>query len=355
MALLWSECRDELLPLLDAAVRDARSSGDALLLAATLACRAWLALHGGDLRAAEADARTALTGLAAPGFFRVLNTALAIDALTEQDHLDEAGHLLAGQAGAVEGTLSSDAVLRLSRGRLRLAQQRPAEALADFLGVGEVAVRLGFDSPCWLPWRSCAVPASLALGDRGRARDLAAAEVALARAFAAPRTLGVAMHAAGLADGGPRGEQLLREAIGTLGRAGADLDQARAMCDLGAQLRRGNRRADSRDLLRGALDIAHRTGAARLARQAETELRATGARPRRAVLTGADALTASERRIAELAADGLTNRQIAQTLYITDRTIEGHLTSAFRKLGIGSRDHLRTALTGTPATAAATR
>jgi DNA-binding CsgD family transcriptional regulator len=354
-ALVWSECRDELLPLLDAAVRDARSSGDALLLAATLACRAWLALHRGDLRAAEADARTALTGMAAPGFFRVLNTALAIDALTDQDHLDEAGHLLAEQAGAVEGTLSSDARLRLSRGRLRLAQQRPAEALADFLGVGEVAMRLGFDSPCWLPWRSCAVSASLALGDRARARDLAAAEVALARAFAAPRTLGVALHAAGLADGGPRSEQLLREAISTLGRAGADLDQARAMCDLGAQLRRGNRRADSRDLLRDALDIAHRAGAARLARQAETELRATGARPRRAVLTGADALTASERRIAELAADGLTNRQIAQTLYVTARTVEGHLTSAFRKLGIGSRDHLRTALTGTPATAAATR
>jgi len=81
-----------------------------------------------------------------------------------------------------------------------------------------------------------------------------------------------------------------------------------------------------------------------LASRAETELRAAGARPRRAVLTGADAMTASERRIAELAASGLTNRQIAQALFITARTVEGHLTSIFRKLAIDSREHLSTAL-----------
>lgn len=346
ITLLWSECYDELEPVLDAAVGEARNAGNAVLMAGSLAYRAWLAFNRGDLRGAEAEARTALNaaGMPVPGFHRVLNTALAIDALTEQGRLAEAEQLLGGETGLVEGMMPTDAHLRLSRGRLRLAQRRPAEALADFLGAGEVGKRLGQDSPSWLPWRSCAALASLALGDRDRASELATAELALARAFGAPRTLGIALYAAGLISQGPAGEQLLREAITLFDRGGATLDRARAMCDLGAQLRRSGRRADSRDLLREALDIAHRAGAAPLAARAETELRATGARPRRAVLTGADALTASERRIAELAAAGLTNRQIAQALFITARTVEGHLTSIFRKLGIESRDQLPAAL-----------
>jgi DNA-binding CsgD family transcriptional regulator len=97
-------------------------------------------------------------------------------------------------------------------------------------------------------------------------------------------------------------------------------------------------------LLREALDAAHRTGARLLAEQTETELRATGARPRRAVLSGLDSLTASERRVAELAGQGLTNREIAQSLFVTARTVEGHLTSVFRKLRLASRDDLQTAL-----------
>jgi DNA-binding CsgD family transcriptional regulator len=345
-ALMWSERHDELQPLLATAIRDARNSGDALILVGSLAYRAWLALHHGDLRAAEADARTALEAarIPAPAFHRVLSTAVAIEALTEQGHLTAAEQLLVAEADLVEGAMPYDASLRLSRGGLRLAQRRPAEALADFLAAGKVALRLGMDSPSWLPWRSRAALASLALGDSDRARELAAAELTLARTFGAPRTLGVALHAAGLVSGDRDGEELLREAISSLASAGAAVDCARAMCDLGARLRRSNRRADSRELLREALDIAHRAGAAPLASRAQIELRATGARPRRAVLTGADALTASERRIAELAATGLTNRQIAQALFITTRTVEGHLTSVFRKLAIDSREQLPAAL-----------
>jgi len=209
-----------------------------------------------------------------------------------------------------------------------------AEAAVDPRGV-----LLGSGSPSWVDARI-----QDALGDHDRAHELATAELELARAFGALRTLEAALHAAGLTSGDPRGEELLREAITTLGRAGATLDRARAMCDLGARLRRGGRRAESRELLREALDIAHRAGAAPQAGRAETEMRATGARPRRAMLTGADALTASERRIAELATGGLTNRQIAQMLFITARTVEGHLTSVFRKPGIESRDRLPAAL-----------
>jgi DNA-binding CsgD family transcriptional regulator len=124
------------------------------------------------------------------------------------------------------------------------------------------------------------------------------------------------------------------------------LERARALTDLGAMLRRRNRRSEARELLRDALDAARRCGAKRLVEQAETELRATGARPRRLVLSGLDSLTASERRIAELAGRGLTNREIAQTLFVTARTVEGHLTSIFRKLQLDSRNELPTALAG---------
>jgi DNA-binding CsgD family transcriptional regulator len=154
----------------------------------------------------------------------------------------------------------------------------------------------------------------------------------------------VAKRAAGVVTGGERGELLLREAIEAFEHGDARLERARALADLGALLRRRNRRSEARALLRDALDAAHRSGARTLAEQAATELRATGARPRRIVLTGLDSLTASERRIAELASQGLTNREIAQTLFVTARTIEGHLTSVFHKLQLGSRDELPAAL-----------
>ena len=140
------------------------------------------------------------------------------------------------------------------------------------------------------------------------------------------------------------GEALLREALATLEHADARLERARALADLGALLRRSNRRREAREFLREALDVAHRAGARPLAARAETELRATGARPRRVMLAGVESLTASERRVAELAGEGLTNREIAQSLFVTARTVEGHLTNVFRKLDLESRDQLRGAI-----------
>jgi DNA-binding CsgD family transcriptional regulator len=105
-------------------------------------------------------------------------------------------------------------------------------------------------------------------------------------------------------------------------------------------VRATGRRAEARAMLREALDVAHHAGAAPLADLAEAELRATGAKPRRVALSGVEALTASERRVAELAGDGLTNREIAQALFVTMRTVEGHLTRVFAKLALSSRDEL---------------
>ncbi len=109
-------------------------------------------------------------------------------------------------------------------------------------------------------------------------------------------------------------------------------------------LRRNNRRADAREPLRQGLELARSCGAKPLAERAHTELVATGARPRRLVFSGVEALTPSERRVATMAAEGMTNREIAQALFVTPRTVEVHLSSTYRKLGISSRTQLPDAL-----------
>jgi DNA-binding CsgD family transcriptional regulator len=345
-SLLWAERYAQVRPLLDASIAQARATGDSSRLAMGLANRGWLALRRGDLTAAEGDARTALaaTKLPAPPMYRVLNGALLIKTLVDQGELDAAEEVLAPLDLETKSGSLIAAVLRFGRGRLRVAQGRVAEGLEDFLAVGTVLTRALVACPSYLPWRSEAALANLALGDREAAGRLAAEELELARAFGAPRALGVAKRAAGVVAGGKRGELLLREAVDAFDHGDARLERARALADLGAMLRRRNRRTEARDLLREALDVAHRSGAKRLGEQAETELRATGARPRRCVLTGLDSLTASERRIAELASQGLTNRGIAQTLFVTARTVEGHLTSIFRKLQLDSRNELAAVL-----------
>jgi DNA-binding CsgD family transcriptional regulator len=348
--LLWVERYAQLAPLLDDSIRHARAAGDSSRLAMSLANRGWLALRRGDLSAAEGDARTALaaTELPAPPMYRVLNATLLVETLVDQGELDAAEQALAPIDSETESGSLIAAVLRFTRGRLRVSQGRVAEGLEDFLAVGALLTKAVVSSPGFLPWRSEAALAHLGLGDHDSAQRLAEEELGLARAFGAPRALGLAKRAAGLVAGGDRGAALLREAVAEFERGDARLERARALADLGAMLRRRNRRAEARELLRDATDAAHRCGAKRLAEQAETELRATGARPRRVMLSGVDSLTASERRIAHLAAEGLTNREIAQMLFVTARTVEGHLTSVFRKLLLDSRAELASAL-GTPA------
>jgi DNA-binding CsgD family transcriptional regulator len=340
-SLLWAERYAQLRPLLDASIAQARATCDSSRLAVGLATHSWLAFRRGDLGAAEGDAQTALAAikLPAPPMYRMMNGGLLVKALVEQGELDAAEEALAALDSDAESGSVIAGEVRFARGRLRIAQRRFAEGLEDFLAVGRLLTRATITCPGYLPWRSEAALADLALGERESAGRLADEELELARTFGAPR-------AAGIVAGRDRGELLLREAIDAFERGDAGLERARALADLGALLRRRNRRTEARELLREALDAAHRAGARRLAEQAETELRATGARPRRVMLTGLDSLTASERRIAELASQGITNREIAQTLFVTARTVEGHLTSVFRKLHLASRDELPAALAG---------
>jgi DNA-binding CsgD family transcriptional regulator len=183
------------------------------------------------------------------------------------------------------------------------------------------------------------------LGDRGRAIDIAAEALARAERTDVLHLRIRARRVLGLCDQGSRGLRSLRAAV----RLGADapsrLETMRALVDLGAALRRENRRTDARAPLQRAADMAHRGGAVALAERARIELAASGARPRRdALLSGPGSLTPSERRIAELAATGQSNREIAQALFVTPKTVEYHLRNAYRKLDIQTRTELAGAL-----------
>jgi DNA-binding CsgD family transcriptional regulator len=346
VTLLWAERYDVAQALADAAVTEAQASANGLVLPAVLAQRAWLAFRRGDLTAAEADARALLDvpGPSAPPLLRNRATCVLVDVQVERGDLGEAERTLQPLVVDLPGTSQTAVILRYARGRLRFAQRRFGEALGDFRAAGEIATGGLALSPCYLSWRSDAALAALAFGEPDTARRLSEEELDLARAFGAQRVLGVALRASGLVAGGDRGEALLREAIEVLVGPDTRLERARALADLGALLRRSNHRVEARQLLRQAVDTAHHLGAEALALRAETELRAAGARPRRVLLTGLEALTASERRIAELAAEGLTNREIAQTLFVTARTVEGHLTHVFSKLDVKARTALPAAL-----------
>ena len=330
------------------AIEDSRRRGSQTGFVVASCFRSWHSLRLGELAAAEADARAA-ADLAeqSPLMAAILRYALypLIEALVLRGQLEGAERELGRAPAELEQVELQEAGLVLhSRGLLRLAQRQPAAAVADLLTSGQRMLESGFANPSWLPWRSNAALAHHALDERDHALTLAGQELELARHFGAPRAVGVATRALGLVTGGETGLALLHEAVSVLEPTQARLEHAEALVALGSALRRANSRSEAREPLRQGMGLAHRRGAVPLAERDREELHATGARPRRLVQTGAASLTASERRVAQMAAEGSSNPQIAQALFVTRKTVETHLGHVFRKLDIRSREELSTAL-----------
>jgi DNA-binding CsgD family transcriptional regulator len=224
--------------------------------------------------------------------------------------------------------------------------------LDDALALGEQASVVpksiglrGLLPPNWRVW--LAQTLSL-LGRRDEARALAAELVAVGREWGARWSLGGTLRVAGVVEGGSDGIDLLRESLSHLETSPARLERATTLVELGSALRRGGHPRDAREVLTLAMDLAHELGALALRERAREELRAAGSRPRRYALTGVAALTPSEHRVARLAAEGRTNRQIAQALFVTPKAVEFHLANVYPKLGIGSRQQLVPALAEAP-------
>ena len=233
--------------------------------------------------------------------------------------------------------------LYVSRGRLRLLSGDAEGALAELERGGELYAANGGIGTTWVSWRPPAVEAAVALGRRDRAVSLAEEELSLARRWGAPREIGRALRIQAAVDEDRR-EQLLAEAVEVLEPSEARLELGKALIELGACLRRANRKADSREPLKRGMDLAHECGAAGLADRARTELRASGVRARRTALSGPASLTESERRVVELAVEGKTNREIAAELFVTVKTVEVHLSNAYRKLEVKGRRQLAEAM-----------
>ena len=319
----------------EAAVADARTRGSPAELSAALGSRAEAALRLGALLDAESDVRLSeeLAQQAGAPYQRRLTLTTLLPVLVERADLDGAERELAGlQVG------TGYAGLLIALGGLRLAQGRPDEALRHLLAGGtRLEQQRTWRHPGLFPWRTHAALAHHRAGRPREAREFADSALALARSYEAPTAIGVALRTLGQLTGAV---DALLEAAGLLAETEARLEHARALVELGAALRRTNHRADAREPLRNGLDLAIHLGATALRRQAVDELTATGARPRSVHRTGVEALSPSERRVARLAAEGQTNRDIAQALFVTTKTVEVHLSACYRKLGITSRTGL---------------
>ena len=332
---------------------EAQRSGSARGFVAVYSTLALLKLRLGALPEADAAARVALQVLRESDFRPGLAFAATVlaDVAVEAGELAEAEALLSllPQQGWPAGV--GTVLIPAARARLRLAQGRLTEALTDFQACAAM-----FSPEVWgteirdvgyLHARAGAAQALLRLGERERARDVAEAELADVKVFGAPRALGVALRVAGLAHGGSKGIELLGESVASLRKSPAALERAHSLAELGAALRRHGCRSAAREPLAEALDLAARCGARPLAARVREELKATGARPRREWRTGLEALSPRELRVVQLAAEGRTNREIAYQLYVTLKTIEGHLARAYTKLGIERRPQLSKFFAGT--------
>ena len=336
-SLLGCEALVEARATIEEALADGRRRGSAFTVAGALGARAVLALSEGRPADAEVDARTAAAG-AIPPVMAPVNSAYLVLALTDQGDLAAADAEL--RAGGIDEGPSGPTVQRWipwSRARLREAQGRGEEARASLQPLIE-------DDEAGRPMRALAWRALLArvqVGAGDEASQLAADHLAWAEEWGRPAALGVAQRANALTASGDERVAALEAAAVTLADSALRTEEARARGDLGVALLRTGRRSDGQRELSAALELALDCGARGIARAAADELEVAGAAPQKLRF---DELTASERRVATMAADGQTNREIAEELFVSPKTVENHLTRVYAKLGVNSRRSLAGAL-----------
>ncbi|HWI06020.1 MAG TPA: AAA family ATPase [Solirubrobacteraceae bacterium] len=345
LALAYAERIDDaaewIAAFLEWDVRNGSLTGLAADHALMAVCH-WLA---GRVHDQEAEAKLAIeAALQGSSAMLPFASALAALALAERGVLEEAAaHVDNPLFDAIPPEDPAWIWLGAARGYVRLAGGRPREATSGLdAAVHHPARGIWRWTPLLFgPWLA---RARAAAGDTAGARAAVAEASACARRWDSPRYRGMALALDGALLAGDEGIARLRQGVRVLESSVARLEHARALVDLGAALRRANRRSEARASLREGMDLAVRCGSDLLVGRAHDELSATGARPRRLVLTGVDSLTPTERRVAVMAARRMSNREIAQALFVSHRTVEMHLSRAYRKLGIAGRDELAVAL-----------
>jgi DNA-binding CsgD family transcriptional regulator len=329
--------------VLTAAMTQSRARGSMMALATASLCRGTSRWAQGRLAEAVADAEHAVDA-ERYGWRQFLPSAYGILLGIQLDcgELDAAAATIAAYDPSEHAGSAMLAPWHEALGRLALMERREKEALEHFVAWREVVA--GIENPaCFAGWRSASALALAALGRTPEAEELAAEELDLARQFGAPRAISSALRA--LAHVGVHADldrplAHLEEAVELSGASEARLEHGRAQLELGTMLRRVGRRSDAGRALGDALEIARACGARVLEERALEELEVAGTRVQRAALRGADALSPSERRVVALAIEGLSNRQIAEALFVTRKAVEWHLGNAYRKLDVRSRREL---------------
>ena len=316
----------------------AASTGNEALFANMQRPLGWIASLRGELAASETTMRE---GLASPALSRVAHFITVIDlveTLIMRGRFDEAQTELDRVADAHE-----HGALAVSYRRAELAAWRGdhATAIPIFERRREREAAAGIRHPNVVTWMTDLLDSLAAAGRRNEAVEAAREVVALAHRTGGVIGLGTFQLALGRLTGDL---DELERALEILAASPYRWHRARAELDLGTALRRARERVHAREHLRAALDYAEREGVRHFADRAREELRLAGARPRRALLTGVESLTPAEARIARMAAAGRSNKEIAQALFLTVKTVEMNLVRAYRKLDISSRRELPGAL-----------
>ncbi len=344
MNTLVAAGREEVLEIWDRFRAEAHRSGSQLVLATIHLWYGYTLYRRGELEESKAMLEEAVDTLRGWGFSslaQVYPGAHLAMVHIEQGNPDEAQQVLDGVGDPVRNGTSAFFYLR-ARVAAHLAQG-DAETALHF--VAQLRERSWVRYPVDHMWFGLEAQALHRMGRTDDALVAARRELEIAQQWGAPILVGPALRVLGELEG-EEGLPRLKQAVDVLrGYAGAKLEEAKALASYGAALRRGRHPADAREPLRRALELASTCGAPGLAEQARTELHASGARPRTDALSGVEALTPSERRVVDLAAGGQANREIAQTLFVTPKTVEVHLTNAYRKLGVRSRRELGGVLT----------
>jgi DNA-binding CsgD family transcriptional regulator len=295
--------------------------------------------HGrGDLEAARTELETALAN---PPVAGTTGVARLVHVLTDLGELDAADRLISRHVPAPTSQTWATAALAFARASLCMARSQPREALTGFMEAGRVLAALGINNPGLLHWRSGAARCHALLGDTTTATSLAAEEVRLARSWGTPRALSTALAAAGLVT---LDRETALEAVTVLDGTEAESQRAAALVDLGAVHWETGAANQAHGHLQAGYALARMIGARPTWLRAARYLKHAGARPDLGRISGVSALTAQERAVAERAATGATNRQIADDMVLTQRTVEQYLTSTYRKLRITGRSQLAAAL-----------
>jgi DNA-binding CsgD family transcriptional regulator len=342
LALARAGSFDHAEKLASAALQQGREGNNPAAAVEYSVARAGALLFEGRLAEAEAEAFGALSEMEGrPWVTRPLALACLAEALVGQARTTEAHDVLAGAHSEPPTPGTDSRYLSEQRGHVLLLLGRADDAWREFELAKLWAEHDGIDNPAVTSWRSGMAACLKAQGRAEEALALAEENLALARAFGAPWLIGKALIELAAVSSRPERLSVLADAVLSCEASGAPLFLATALIELGTELGRDSeQRREAVEVLHRGARFASSCGAVGLVDRAASALRAAGARPRRLGLRGREALTPAEERVATVACAGHTNAEIASRLFLSEKTVEGHLARVYRKLGVRSRQEM---------------